>query len=93
MAHMRELAERSVETVPGLVELRLGRFAEGDRVVAVGMSLWRDYEALEAFYGDDVDRPLLVDPYGEWVDVATVEHYEHVFTLAKGDVALPGSGS
>lgn len=80
MAHMRELA--------GFAS---GRFAEGDHVVAVGMNLWRDYEALRMFYGDEIDRPLLIDPYGEWVNSAKVERYEHAFTLATTEVSMPDS--
>ena len=81
MQHMRDLAQRSIGSVEGLLELRLVRTVEGSRVVALGMSLWRDWESLQAFYGDHIEAPLLLDPYGEWTESATVEHFEHVFTL------------
>lgn len=81
MQHMRDLAQRSIGSVEGLVELRLVRTVEKGRVVALGMSLWRDWESLQGFYGEQIEAPLLVDPYGEWTESATVEHFEYVFTL------------
>ena len=78
--YMRKLAENSIGTIDGLEQLELVRSVREEGVVVLGMSLWRDWEALEAFYADKLDEPLLFDPYREWVESASIEHFEHVLT-------------
>jgi quinol monooxygenase YgiN len=87
MGHLRDLADRSLGTIEGLIQLQVVRSVTKDGAVVVGMGLWRDWDALGAFYGDQLDQPLLFDPYGEWVDSATVEHFEHVFGVGSWEEA------
>lgn len=82
---MRELAERSIGTVEGLLQLTFARTVEEQRVIVVGISLWRDWDSLQAFYGDNLAAPMLIDPRGEWTESATVSHFEYVFTAQAED--------
>jgi heme-degrading monooxygenase HmoA len=86
MDQIRASAQHMVDAIDGLVELRLMRSTNGSKVTVVGTSMWRDYAALDAFYGSDLDVPRLLDPHGEFVDSASIEHFEHVLTVTSADV-------
>jgi hypothetical protein len=84
MESIRRVAAEAVGTVDGLLELRIVRSANGRRVTIIGTSLWRDFAAMDAFYGSDLDLPRLLDPHGEFVDSSSIEHFEHVLTVEVG---------
>lgn len=81
MDHIRRLAPESVAKVDGLVQFRMVRSASDSNVSILGMSVWRDYSALDAFFEKHLDRPLLVDPTGNFVRSPTIEHFECVLTV------------
>jgi hypothetical protein len=91
MDQIRGTAQETVGSTDGLLELRLMRSTNGSKVTIVGMSLWRDYAAMDAFFGSSLDLPRLLDPHGEFVDSAIIEHFEHVFTVRAEDVPADGA--
>jgi hypothetical protein len=78
IAHARTTVKNAMGKVDGLLDIEIGVRVEGGRSIFAGISRWRDMDALRSFVGDDLEVPLLWDPNSEWIESATIEHYEDI---------------
>lgn len=56
----------------------MGRHLEGRSEMLVGISVWRDLDALTAALGPDWHQPTTLPGLEEYVESASVEHDESI---------------
>ena len=60
----------------GLIDVYMGLRSEGTADIGVIVSVWRDWEALEAAIGPDVTRPYLLTPETGLITSVQIMHFE-----------------
>lgn len=79
LAHARQVVDRHVGQVDGLVALELAiSHLDGTDVLVIAQSHWRDFAAMHAYLGSSLYRPALWDSDEKWLKSATIEHFEVV---------------
>ena len=80
MAIVRAAVSRGAQP-DGLEYAQMGRRLEGRSEMLIGISVWRDLEALTSALGPEWHQPTILPGLDEYVESSAVEHYE---TIAAG---------
>src|SRR6266508_5131921 len=77
-AFVRERGLPRIHLHPGLVSAHVGRRTDGPDEIAIVVTIWRDWDALQEALGPDPSRPYLPEPESGLVVTAAVEHFEGI---------------
>jgi hypothetical protein len=77
-AFIRERGLPRIQEHPGLLSVNVGRRTEGSAELAIVVTVWRDWQAIEDALGPDPSQPYMLTPESGLAETATVEHFEAI---------------
>jgi hypothetical protein len=77
-AFVRDRGLPKIQQHPGLVSAYVGRRTDGADELAIVVTIWRDWDALQDALGPDPSQPYLLTPDSGLVATAEVEHFEAI---------------
>jgi len=90
-AFIRERGLPRIQEHPGLLSVNVGRRTEGSAELAIVVTVWRDWEAIQEALGPDPSQPYMLTPESGLAETATVEHFEAIELPAIGRVQPDGA--
>ena len=77
-AFIRERGLPRIQEHQGLLSVHVGRRTEGSNELAIVVTVWRDWEAIQDALGPDPSQPYMLTPESGLAETATVEHFEAI---------------
>jgi hypothetical protein len=77
-AFIRDRGLPRIQAHPGLISAHVGRRTEGPDELAIVVTVWQDWQALQDALGPDTSEPYMLTPATGLVAKATVEHFEAI---------------
>jgi hypothetical protein len=77
-AFIRERGLPRIQQHPGLLSVHVGRRTEGSAELAIVVTVWQDWQAIQDALGPDPSQPYMLTPESGLAETATVEHFEAI---------------